>query len=356
MLFRSKQAFDEPTASLSEPEIECLFVVLRRLKERGTTMIYITHRLPEVVALCDRASVLRDGIVAAEFSRDEFSLETLISAMTGRRIDTLFPKSRSATKGASLVKVQNLSVTRAGRRRVHNVSFELRAGEILGIAGVLGSGRSELLGAIYGHLAHEGTIFVEGRPSSIKSTRKARRLGIALLTEDRQRDGLLFNLLVRPNITIGHLTPFSWGGVVLSNRECRSVVRQLIALNLKPESSEAAIAYLSGGNQQKVLFARVLSWSPKILLLDEPTKGVDVSTREEIYRLIVTLADRGVGVIIVSSELEEVLGLADRCLVMAEGKFIDELTRGQGSESSVLQSIAKAQALNLDARLLESHL
>lgn len=336
---------DEPTASLSEPEIEHLFGVLRTLKARGTTMIYITHRLPEVLALCDRASVLRDGIIAAEFGREKFSIEALISAMTGRRLDALFPPSRNVAEGASLLKVENLSVKRVGSRSVHNVSFELRAGEILGIAGVLGSGRTELLGAIYGRLPHEGRLYIDNRECSITSTRKARRAGIALLTEDRKRDGLLFNLPVRSNVTIGNLKPFSCAGVVQSGQEQRGVVQQLASLDVKVASPEATVAHLSGGNQQKLLFARVLLRTPKILLLDEPTKGVDVSTRLEIYRLIVGLADRGIGVVVVSSELEEVIGLADRCLVMAEGRLIDEFMRGQGTESSVLQSIAQVQSL-----------
>lgn len=346
---------DEPTASLSEREIEVLFIVLRTLKAQGVTMIYITHRLPEVFALCDRASVLRDGTIAAQFDRAEFAIEPLISAMTGRRMEALFPPHRVATKSASLLKAENFSVTLGGRRRVHNVSFELRAGEILGIAGVLGSGRTELLGALYGRFPYEGSLSIENRRCSITSIRKARKASIALLTEDRKHEGLLFNLPLRPNITIGHLKPLSWGGVVRSSMERHCVTEQLRALTVKAGSSEGTVIHLSGGNQQKLLFARVLLCAPKILLLDEPTKGVDVSAREEIYRLIATLAGRGVGVIVVSSDLNEVLGLADRCVVMAEGRFIDELARGQGTESSVLHAIARAQSLNLNKSLLRIH-
>lgn len=346
---------DEPTASLSEPEIDCLFAVLRRLKARGTTMIYITHRLAEVTALCDRASVLRDGVVAAELSRDEFSFEKLISAMTGRRMETLFPETRKKAKGASLLKVENLSVQRGGRRKVDDVSFELRAGEILGIAGVLGSGRTELLSAIYGYLRHTGTLFVEGRQCTIGSTREARRAGIALLTEDRKREGLLFNLPLFHNVSIGYLKPFSRFGIIRSNRERQLVVQELQTLNVKAPSPDSPVAYLSGGNQQKLLFARVLLRTPKILLLDEPTKGVDVSTRQEIYELIVALANSGSGVIVVSSELNEVLGLADRCLVMAEGRFIDEFTSGQGTETTVLHSIANVKSRNIQTPSFGPH-
>jgi ribose transport system ATP-binding protein len=346
---------DEPTSSLSEPEIEHLFVVLRTLKARGVTMIYITHRLPEVLALCDRASILRDGVVAAEFDREEFSVEALISAMSGGRLESFHLVPRNVAVGASLLKVKNLSVKRVGCRSVRNVSFELQAGEILGIAGVVGAGRTELLSAIYGHLPYEGRLFIENQECSIASTRQARRAGIALLTEDRKRDGLLFNLSVRSNITIGYLRLFSWAGVVRSSKERADVVRQLAALNVKAPSLEAKVVHLSGGNQQKLLFGRVLLRTPKILLLDEPTKGVDISTRLEIYRLIVDLADRGVGVLIVCSDLEEVIGLADRCLVMAEGRIIDEFTRGQGTESRVLHTIAQVQSLKSNVRVSGSY-
>jgi ABC-type sugar transport system ATPase subunit len=229
-------------------------------------------------------------------------------------------------------------------RGLDDINFELRAGEILGLAGLLGSGRTELLGAIYGRIPSRGRISVSGQAVALDSTRAARRAGIALLTEDRKRSGLLFNLPLRGNITIGNLDLFSLRGMVSSEKEDNAAVRAMRELNVKARSSSASVSHLSGGNQQKLLFARVLMNAPQILLLDEPTKGVDVATRHEIYRLIVELAGKGVGLVVVSSELEEVIGLCDRCLVLADGRLVDEFARAEASEERVLRAIAAAQA------------
>jgi len=341
---------DEPTASLSSAEVDRLMVVLRRLRARGTTMIYITHRLAEVLAVCDRATVLRDGAVAAEFDRAGFDTDTLIATMTGRRLQTLYPDhAPPALAAPPLLRVEHLTVARGNGvlRGVNDVSFDLHAGEILGVAGLVGSGRTELLGALFGRHAFEGSVSVEGRRVPIRRPRDARQAGLALLTEDRKRDGLLFNLSVRANITIGNLSPFVQSGVVRRDRETVAALRAMRALNVKAPSAESAVAHLSGGNQQKLLLARVLMNRPKVLLLDEPTKGVDVGTRQEIYRLIVELAQSGVGLLVVSSEIEEVIGLADRCLVIAEGRIVDEFRRGEGGEERALRSIAMAEAKRL---------
>ncbi|MDQ3558709.1 MAG: sugar ABC transporter ATP-binding protein [Pseudomonadota bacterium] len=337
---------DEPTASLSGSEVDMLFAVLRRLKAQGTTMIFITHRLPEVMALCDHATVLRDGRVAADLERSEFDEARLISAMSGQRISRLYQQHEAPRGSETLLKLEDVSVADGSGqyRSLRGINLQLRAGEILGIAGLLGSGRSELLGAIYGAVPYSGRILVEGREVALRSPKNARDAAIALLTEDRKRSGLLFNLPVARNITIGNLNLFSASGIVRGAAERTAALRAMHELRVKAPSLGAAVAHLSGGNQQKLLLARVLMRDPKILLLDEPTKGVDVGTRHEIYRLIVDLADRGVGLIVVSSELEEVIGLCDRCLILAEGRIVDEFTRGEGSEERVLRSIAAAQA------------
>ena len=347
---------DEPTASLSGAEVSRLFRLLKRLKAQGTTMIFITHRLPEVLALCDRATVLRDGRIAAEFAREDFESDRIIGAMSGQRVTRLYP-SHAAPAGAPVIlKVENLEIEErhGSHRGLHGISFELRAGEILGIAGLLGSGRTELLSGIYGRIACRGRVLVEGREANIDSTRAARQAGIALLTEDRKRSGLLFNLPIRSNITIGNLDLFSSLGIVGFEREDKAAVRAMRELNVKAGSSSAMVSHLSGGNQQKLLFARVLMNAPRILLLDEPTKGVDVATRHEIYRLIVDLAAKGVGLIVVSSELEEVIGLCDRCLVMADGRLVDEFAKAEASEERVLHSIAAAQAAKTAALAVET--
>jgi ABC-type sugar transport system ATPase subunit len=334
---------DEPTASLSSMEIERLFAVLRTLKARGTTMIYITHRLPEVLALCDRASVLRDGVIAEELEHNNFDIARFITAMSGFKMEAQFPERQRSGEQGSVLRLENFSVVHRGRQRVRDVSLELRRGEILGIAGLLGAGRSELLNAIYGYLPHIGTIHVETEPRHIRSPREARELGIALLTEDRKANGLLFNLPLRANISIGNLSFLSHAGIVRPAEERTSVLRMTQELKIKAGSPEATVSHLSGGNQQKVLFGRVLMRNPRILLLDEPTKGVDAGTRHEIYRLIADIAGRGVAVILVSSELEEVLGLADRVLVMADGRIVDEFPHGAGDEERVLRAVSTAQ-------------
>lgn len=336
---------DEPTASLTSVEIERLFGVLRRLKERSTTIIYITHRLPEVLSLCDRASVLRDGVIAEEFERKDFDIHRLHDAMTGYKVATQFPPLKPVGDGAAVLKLENFSVTLNGRRRVSGINLKLHHGEILGIAGLLGAGRTELLSAIYGHFPHTGWMHIDGRECSVRSSRDARALGVGLLTEDRKRDGLLFNLPLRANITAGNLRLLSKGGFVHSSAERNHVRQTMQELSVKAASAEAAVAHLSGGNQQKLLFARVLTPQPKILLLDDPTKGVDVATRHEIYRLIASLAERGVAVIIASSELEEVLGLAHRIIVLADGRVVDEFKRDEGDEKRVLHAVSSRAAL-----------
>jgi ribose transport system ATP-binding protein len=337
---------DEPTASLSGTEVEALLEVLRRLKRQGVTMIYITHRLPEVLAVCDRATVLRDGRVAAELGREEFEEDRFIFAMSGQRLQKLFPPHEAPLGARPMLSVEHLSV--AGKPGAiygaRDVSFSVAAGEIVGLAGLLGSGRSEILHGIFGRVPAEGTVKVDGQPITIRSPRDARDAGIALLTEDRKRDGLLFNLPVGANITIGNLDPLSARGMVRGDRERSAILEAMRQLNVKASSPQASVAHLSGGNQQKLLFARVLMRAPKVLLLDEPTKGVDAATRQEIYRLVVELANKGVALVVVSSELEEVLGLCDRCLTIADGRIVDAFKRGEGGEDRVLRAVAAAQA------------
>jgi ribose transport system ATP-binding protein len=344
---------DEPTASLSGAEVERLFAMLRRLKGLGVTMVYITHRLPEVMAVCDRATVLRDGRVAAEIARDAFNEEQFIYAMSGQRLQRLYPDHEAPQDSTVALAVRNLSSK--ARTGAHSdptdVSFEIHAGEIVGLAGLLGSGRSEILHAIYGRTASTGEIVVNGQPVSIRTPADARRAGIALLTEDRKRDGLLFNLDAGANITIGNLGSLARHGVVRGGGERSAVLEAMRALSVKASSPQASVAHLSGGNQQKLLFARVLMRAPRILMLDEPTKGVDAATRHEIYRLLVELADKGVALLMVASELEEVIGVCDRCLTVADGRIVDEFRRGEGSEERVLRAVAAAQAARQKAAL-----
>jgi ABC-type sugar transport system ATPase subunit len=337
---------DEPTASLSGAEVESLFNVLRRLKAQGVTMIYITHRLPEVLTVCDRVTVLRDGSVAAEIARPEFNEDQFIFAMSGQRLSRLYPAHTAPAAAPMALEVRQMSVAaRSGANHgASEVSLSIRAGEIVGLAGLLGSGRTEILHGIYGRVRFTGEVAVAGKRVAIRSPADARRASIALLTEDRKRDGLLFNLGAGANITIGNLGPLSRRGMVRGDKERAAVLEGMRALNVKAASTEASVAHLSGGNQQKLLFARVLMRAPRVLLLDEPTKGVDAGTRHEIYRLIVDLAEKGVALLVVASELEEVIGLCDRCLVVSDGRIVDEFARGEGGEDRVLRSVAAAPA------------
>jgi len=337
---------DEPTASLSNTEVDALFGVLARLRAQGVAMIYITHRLPEVLAICDRAVVLRDGQVTAHLAREAFEEEQFIFAMSGQRLQKLFPEHATPAGAKPVLAVEHLSV-KGSSGAVHgarDVSFSVAAGEILGLVGLLGSGRSEILHGIYGREVATGSIRMDGQPVAIRSPRDARGAGIALLTEDRKRDGLLFNLPIGANITIGNLGTLASAGFVSRARERSAILEAMRQLRVKAASPQAFAAHLSGGNQQKLLFARVLMRMPRVLLLDEPSKGVDAATRHEIYKLVVDLANQGVALVIVSSELDEVLGLADRCLTISDGRVIDEFHRGQRDEEQVLRTIAAAQA------------
>jgi ribose transport system ATP-binding protein len=337
---------DEPTASLSSTEVDKLLELLAGLKQRGATILYISHRLAEVLAICDRATVLKDGMVASELARAEFSQERFIERMSGRKSQALYP-TRSASPPSPrppLLSVERLSMVRRFglNRALHDVSFSVQPGEIVGLAGLLGSGRSEILGALYGSLPKVANLAINGQPVRVRTPADARALGIEFLTEDRKHAGLLFNLPVGQNITIGNLAAVSRHGVINRGLETRVMLERMRALNVKSPSPAAAVAHLSGGNQQKLLFARALLSKPRLLLLDEPTKGVDAATRQEIYRLLAELADAGVGLIVASSELEEVIGIADRCLVVSGGRIVDTFARGEGGEERVLRASVHA--------------
>lgn len=339
---------DEPTASLAGTETERLFGVLDRLRAAGTTMVFITHRIPEVMRMCDRATVLRDGRKVAELERDGFSERGIVAAMVGREVDHLYPTRSTQPGEQEVLRLEHVSVPHPTRPRdlLRDVSFSARSGEIVGIAGVVGAGRTELLSAIYGAMPHRGAISVDGRALKLRSPADARRAGVAMLTEDRKGTGLLFNFALRENVTAGNL-----GGTLanrlgfVDRRGEQSAARGFMeSLRIKAPSPAADVAHLSGGNQQKILLARVLMNRPRIMLLDEPTKGVDVETRQEIYRLVLDLADSGVTLLVVSSEIAELVGLCDRCLVLADGAIVDEFRRGEGSEARVIEATTTAVA------------
>jgi ribose transport system ATP-binding protein/D-xylose transport system ATP-binding protein len=335
---------DEPTTSLSEAEAERLCNVVLALANQGLSIIFITHRVREVMQICDQATILRDGRVAQSLGRRDFSERAIVAGMAGRDIQDLYPGRAYVQRDVVLTADQITTRPSAiGATPVRGVSFRLHEGEILGIAGVLGSGRTELLEALFGQQHRTGDLVVAGRRVSGGDPGSARKAGMEFLTEDRKAQGLLFNLPVAANVTLGNLSKISTVGLLRAQRE-RSVAADVVEhMSVKVPGLAASVTHLSGGNQQKLLLGRCLLSSPRVVLLDEPTKGVDVGTRQQIYGHIANLSQRGTGVIVVSSELDELLGLSDRLLVLASGQVVDEFRRGEGDEARILESTAAAR-------------
>jgi rhamnose transport system ATP-binding protein len=324
--------FDEPTTALSESETKALLARIHQLRDEGHAIMYVSHHLEEMFDIGDRVTVLRDGGLVTSQPMSDFDHDSLIASMVGRKIESLYPAT-SRTVGEPRLTVRGLDPEGAAAP----ISFEVRAGEIVGIAGLLGSGRSELLRAIFGaDPVNGGEIEVDGARVPAGSPRRAVQAGLGLLTEDRKRLGLLLELSIRENASLAHLDEISKFGIVDRKLERTIVDQYLGGLKLRAGSWEQPVSSLSGGNQQKVLLARWLATHAKVLMFDEPTKGVDVGAKAEIYKVIGDLAAEGLGVVVVSSYLPEVLGLADRVLVMREGTVAGELAAEGATEEDVL--------------------
>jgi simple sugar transport system ATP-binding protein/ribose transport system ATP-binding protein len=327
---------DEPTSALTTDEAERLFELIRRLRDRGVTVIYVSHFLSEVLSLADTVTVLRDGrIVRTSAARDE-TPERLVNAMLGRSLDLAFPERVPVAADAPVV----LAARRLSRPpSVHDVSLEVRAGEIVGLAGLIGSGRSEVARLIFGaDRAAGGTVAVDGKPLDARSPRAAIRRGVVMLPEDRKRHGLLMLRSIVDNVTLPHLADVSSAGVVSGRRERRRAAELVTRVDVRTPSNAVPVSTLSGGNQQKVLFAKWLFRRPRVFIADEPTRGVDVGAKRAIYELIQALAAEGIAVLLISSEHEEVLGLAHRVLVMRAGRIVAELDEHEMSEDAVLHA------------------
>jgi simple sugar transport system ATP-binding protein/ribose transport system ATP-binding protein len=327
---------DEPTSALTTDEAERLFELIRRLRDRGVTVIYVSHFLPEVLSLADHVTVLRDGRVVRTAAAKDETPERLVAAMLGRALDLAFPDKRPVADDAPVVlSVRGLS----SAPTVHDVSFEVRAGEIVGLAGLIGSGRSEVARAIFGaDRATGGSVEVDGRALDARSPRAAIKRGVVMLPEDRKRQGLLMLRSIVDNVTLPHLSDVATGGVLSTRRERRRTSALIASLDVRTRSNAAAVSTLSGGNQQKVLFAKWLFRTPRVFIADEPTRGVDVGAKRAIYELIQSLAERGIAVLLISSEHEEVLGLAHRVLVMRAGRIVAEFDEAGMSEDAVLHA------------------
>jgi ribose transport system ATP-binding protein len=329
---------DEPTSSLSARETETLFRVVKDLRSRGVSVIWISHRLGEVKELADRVVVLRDGKNAGEITdRAEIEHDRMIRMMVGRDIDRL-ARRPSHPAGDVVLAVEGL---RTPAHPARAVSFEVRAGEIVGIAGLVGAGRTELLTTLFGITpAVAGSVAVAGRPVTPSSPIDAIRAGLALVPEDRKQEGLVLEMAVRENMSLAALWGESWAGFIDTAAERQLAVEMIPALAIKTPGDRQVVQFLSGGNQQKVVLAKWLAMKPQVLLLDEPTRGIDVGAKAEIYDLVHRLAGEGLAVLFVSSEMEEILSLADRALVMHEGRLAGGLSRGELSEENVMRLAA----------------
>jgi D-xylose transport system ATP-binding protein len=331
---------DEPTAALTESEVETLFTILRNLKARGVGMIYISHKLDEVFEMSDRITVLRDGKTIGTHHAAELTKDKVIALMVGREVGDIFPKT-SHEFGETALEVRNLTAfdpDNPNKKLVDNISFSVRKGEVLGISGLMGAGRSELLMSIFGAWQGKsaGEILVEGRRISVKSPSDAIKNGIGFVTEDRKRFGLLLEQTILDNMTLAGLKKISGAFLTHRSRETVAARNSMQSLKVKANSPVTIAGTLSGGNQQKVVLGKWLLTNPKVLFLDEPTRGIDVGAKQEIYSEINKLAKEGLAIVMVSSELPEVLGLSDRVLVLHEGKLTGEFTKSEATPEKVM--------------------
>ncbi|MCF8323822.1 MAG: sugar ABC transporter ATP-binding protein [Leadbetterella sp.] len=324
---------DEPTSALSEIEVVILFGIIESLKNQGVAIIYISHKMDEIFKISDTITVLRDGKLITTKKAEELDNQSLINLMVGREISELFPVTKIEV-GKTLISVKNL-----GRKNVFSdVNFEVKAGEVLGLAGLVGAGRSEIARAIAGlDKIDAGTITIDSEETQFKSPLDAIRLGIGFVTEDRKALGFIPQMTIKENFSLASLEEFSKMGFVNTKEEIKST--QIVYNNLKVKASGLSqkVINLSGGNQQKVVIGKVLMSNPKIIIFDEPTRGIDVGAKFEIYKLINTLKAKGLAIILISSEMPEILGLCDRILVLSRGKQMAILSKSEASQEKIMQ-------------------
>jgi ribose transport system ATP-binding protein len=327
---------DEPSAALTPQEVDRLFSIIRDLKSRGIGIIYVSHRLDEIFTIADRVTVLRDGKHVATAAVADVSRDRLIEWMVGRTLESEFP-SRKVTRGGERLQVRGL----CRGSKVRDVSFAVRAGEVLGLTGLVGAGRTEMARLIFGADRRDaGEIELDGRVLPRRSPREAIHAGICLLTEDRKSEGLVLGLSVRENVALPNLRSMSQAGFIRTRRERQAVAGYIATLGIAVPSPEQPARLLSGGNQQKVVLAKWLEANASVLIFDEPTRGIDVGAKYEIYKLINDLAAQGKAILMISSELPEVLGMCDRILVMHEGQITGEITDGTNATQEQILRLA----------------
>jgi len=324
---------DEPTSSLSAREAGNLFQVIHRLRSRGVSIIYISHRLGEVKAIADRVTVLRDGENAGELAGDQISHAAMVKLMVGRDLSQFYPHETPAAGELAL----EVSRLRTAAHPRHEISFNVRRGEMVGLAGLVGAGRTEILLTLFGVTpALGGRVKVCGEEVAPESPQEAIRAGLSLVPENRKHQGIIGELSVRENVSLASLRRDEQGGFLNRRRESELSAETIRTLRIKTPGDRQAVQFLSGGNQQKVVLGKWLATQPRILFLDEPTRGIDIGAKQEIYKLMEELAGRGVAILFASSEMEEVLGMSDRVLVMNEGRLAGELARRELSEEAVM--------------------
>ncbi|MCL6459361.1 MAG: sugar ABC transporter ATP-binding protein [Gorillibacterium sp.] len=335
---------DEPTAALNEAESNNLLQLLRELKSQGITSIMISHKLKEVIAIADQITVLRDGrtICTLDAAKNEISESVIIKHMVGREIDDIYPKRTDQTFGDKVLEVKNWTAydSQLGREVVKDVNLHVKKGEIVGIAGLMGSGRTELAQSIFGNPKSyrvHGELFVNGAKKTFKNPKDAINAGIAYVTEDRKGDGLFLIQDIKQNISAANLRGISSHGVINTNEEVKISNEYKSSLNIKAPSVEQLVGNLSGGNQQKVSLGKWLFVNPSLLILDEPTRGIDVGAKFEIYTIMNKLINQGMSIIMISSELTEVLGMSDRVYIMAEGKIKGELAAHEADQEKIMK-------------------
>lgn len=325
---------DEPTSVLTLPETEVLFDLIQKLKQQKRSLIYISHRLEELPRIADTCSVLKDGVYVGSKEMKDVTKDTLISMMTGRKIQKIYP-DKPETFGEVRLEVENLSY----KKVFQNISFSIRAGEILGFSGLVSSGRSEVARAIFGaDPLEEGSIRLDGEEIKIKSPGKALEQGVVYITEDRKGDGLLLGMSIYDNISISTLKKWAKTGVINHRQERAAVKKYMELLKVKCIDGDQAVGELSGGNQQKAMIARAMLTEARVIIIDEPTRGVDVGTKTEIYKIVRDMADKGAAVLMISSELPEVIGMSDRVIVMCNGKISGEISTEEATEENILLS------------------
>jgi inositol transport system ATP-binding protein len=336
---------DEPTSALSESEVEKLFAIVSDLRAHGIAVIFVTHRLEEVVRICDRFTVLRDGRLAGTGTLAEAGIDDIIRLMVGRHIELALARDHSAEAAPGPVALAVEHLSRRGNSQdphasvLEDVSFEARAGEVLGIAGLVGAGRTELARAIFGADPFDsGRVLVGGEPVTIRSPHDAIRHGIGLVPEDRKQQALFLALAVRANVSIASLHQLGgWLGLMDEGREARLVEEFRGRLNIRMAGPEQQVQNLSGGNQQKVVLARWLALRPRVLIVDEPTRGIDVASKAEVHQLLHDMARQGVAVIAISSELPEILGVSDRIMTMREGRITGTIGRAEATQEILMR-------------------